>query len=144
MSNPDTSSSTSSIVICLGLPARRGHSLAETMAEGRNNQNLHSSLEASNYPSSIVDPCDIESIVNDFCIHSYRCRVVLLPERICNATKDLCVFKAALVAGFRRDAVFAKMMANEQAKRQRTNEDDDVIEIDELTIDASFAYPSVL
>ncbi|KAK9158368.1 hypothetical protein Scep_004942 [Stephania cephalantha] len=72
------------------------------MAEGRNNQTLHSSLEAFNFPFSIIDPREIESIVNDFCIRlPYRCRVALPSERTCNATKDLCVFKAALVAGFR-------------------------------------------
>ncbi|KAK9118977.1 hypothetical protein Scep_017070 [Stephania cephalantha] len=36
----------------------------------------------------------------------------------------------------RRDALSAKMIANEQAKRQRTNEDDDAIVIDEPIIDA--------
>ncbi|KAK9092774.1 hypothetical protein Syun_027685 [Stephania yunnanensis] len=35
----------------------------------------------------------------------------------------------------RRDALFAKIMANERAKWQRGNEDDDVIEIYELVVD---------
>ncbi|KAK9142872.1 hypothetical protein Syun_012272 [Stephania yunnanensis] len=41
----------------------------------------------------------------------------------------------------RRDAIFAKIIANEQAKRQRANEDDDVIEVDELIIDDPLHIP---
>ncbi|KAK9095223.1 hypothetical protein Scep_026692 [Stephania cephalantha] len=42
----------------------------------------------------------------------------------------------------RRDALFAKIMANERAKQQRANEDDDVIEIDKPVVNAPSHIPS--
>ncbi|KAK9128730.1 hypothetical protein Syun_017527 [Stephania yunnanensis] len=103
MSNPSRCVSTSSSnAIFLGLLVGSGYNLAQTMAEGRDKQSSHITLESFNYPSSIVNPRVIEYIADDYCIRlPYRCGVALPLERTCNVSKDLYVFKAPLLGGFR-------------------------------------------
>ncbi|KAK9139760.1 hypothetical protein Scep_009441 [Stephania cephalantha] len=131
MSNPGTCLSTSSSnVIYLGLPASRGYSLVETMAEGRNKQSLHNTLESFSCSSSIVDPHVVEHIADDYCIRfPYHCRVALASERTRNTSRDL------------KNALFARLLVHEKAKKQKTNEHDDVIDVDEPMVETPLTFP---